>query len=180
MTLNRMMAVVGISVVAGVGAFAGAATFTMTAVTNTTPNFGGTIAITGTITMNSGESLLSPLSMSSWSLPFNAGLTAGFNGPGQGWDAGFLAWNGIGTYSGAIVNHVITPGNFGYSGGMPLGLYGTNPLGPGGLAGITLNYVDTNGALGTFSANYAINVVPAPGPIALLGLAGLVSRRRRR
>jgi hypothetical protein len=177
MTLSRTVVAGMLALVAQA---AGAATFTMTTVTNTTPNFGGTIAITGTIVMNSGESLLSPTSMSSWSLPFNAGLTAGFNGPGQGWDAGFLAWNGIGTYSGAIVNHVITPSNFGFSGGMPLGLYGTNPLGPGGLAGITLNYVDTNGALGTFSANYAINVVPAPGAAGALGLAGLLAMRRRR
>ena len=157
-----------------------AGTFTLTPVTVTTPNFGGTIAINGVVSMGSGESLIHPLVMSSSAVPFLSDLSAGFNGPGQNWDAAFLAWSGVGTYSGAIFDHIVTPGNLGYAGGMPLGLYGTNPLGPSGGAGITLHYIDVNGTTASFAANYAINVVPAPGTAGLMALGGLLATRRRR
>ncbi|MBL8875888.1 MAG: hypothetical protein JNM86_08855 [Phycisphaerae bacterium] len=160
---------------------ADAMTFSLTPVTVTTPNFAGTISITGTVSMGVGETFLNPNVMSAVWLPFLPSFTAGFNGPGQNWDAGFLAWNGIGTYSGAIYNHQINAGNLGYAGGMPLGLYNFNPLGPGGQQpAIRLNYVDANGSTQQAIANYAIQVVPAPGGAALLGVAGLCAFRRRR
>lgn len=166
--------------VGSAGAAASAFTFTMTPVTNTTSNFAGTIAINGVVSMGVGETFIHPSMMSTSAMPFNAGLTAGFNGPGQNWDAGFLAWSGVGTYTGAIFNHVITPSNFGYAGGMPMGLYGTNPLGPSGGAGIILHYIDANGVQKSAAANYAINVVPSPAGASVLGVAGVFAARRRR
>jgi hypothetical protein len=152
----------------------------MTPVTNTTSTFAGVIAINGVVSVGVGETFVHPSLMSSWALPFLSNYSAGFNGPGQGWDAGFLAWNGVGTYSGAIINHVINPGNLGYSGGMPVGYYGSNLLGPGGNAGIVLWYIDANGVQQSASANYAINVVPSPASASLLALgAGIAMRRRR-
>ncbi|MGH7243805.1 MAG: hypothetical protein ACREJD_10345 [Phycisphaerales bacterium] len=179
---------VGLSVVSGalvaligIAGPAGAFTFTLTPVTNTTPNFAGTILITGTVTMGAGETFLNPNVMSSVFLPFKPAFTAGFNGPGQTFDAGFLAWNGLGTYTGAIYNHQITAGNLGYSGGMPLGLYNFNPLGPSGQQpAITLWYVDPNGVSQSSTATYAINVVPTPGGMAMFGAGALISMRRRR
>lgn len=159
---------------------ANAATFSLTAVTNTTPNFAGTILITGTVTVGAGEIFLGPNVMSTVHLPFLSSFTAGFNGPGQTWDAGFLAWSGVGTYTGAIYNHQINPGNLGYSGGMPLGLYSFNPLGPGSSPAIVLNYIDTNGVTQAMSSKYAINVIPSPGPLATLALGTVLVTRRRR
>jgi uncharacterized protein (TIGR03382 family) len=63
---------------------------------------------------------------------------------------------------------------------MPLGLYGTNPFGPNGGAGIILHAADANGLTVSASANYAINVIPSPGSASLLALATLASTRRRR
>ena len=163
-----------------VAASASAFTFTMTPVTSTTSTFAGTIAINGVVSVGVGETFIHPSLMSTSAMPFKSSLTAGFNGPGQNWDAGFMAWSGVGTYSGAIFNHVIVPGNLGYSGGMPLGLYGTNPFGPSGGAGIVLWYIDANGLQQSSAANYAINVVPAPGVASVLGLAGWMASRRRR
>lgn len=164
----------------GTTGVAKAFTFTLTPVTVTTPNFAGTILITGTVSMGAGETFLHPNVMSSHAVPFTPGFTAGFNGAGNTWDPGFLAWNGIGTYTGSIFNHVIVPGNLGYAGGMPLGLYNTNPLGPGGLPGIQLFYIDPNGSTKSAFANYAVNVVPGPGGAGVFGLAGLVAACRRR
>lgn len=173
------LAIAAISV--GTATPAHAFTFSLTPVTNTTPNFAGTILITGTVSMGAGETFLSPNLMSTVWLPFKPAFVAGFNGPGQTWDAGFLAWNGVGTYTGAIYNHQINPGNLGYSGGMPLGLYNFNPLGPlGQQPAIQLFYVDPNGSVKSATSAYAINVVPTPGSACLLGIAGLVSARRRR
>jgi MYXO-CTERM domain-containing protein len=180
MSIRSTIAAAFLAPLALAASYAGAFTFTLTPVTNTTSNFAGTIAITGVVTVAAGETFYSPLVMSTSAMPFNATLTAGFNGPGQNWDAGFLAWNGIGTYSGAIFNHVVTAANFGYAGGMPLGLYGTNPFGPSGGAGIILHYVAPSGADQSASANYAINVIPTPGPVAALALAALAASRRRR
>lgn len=160
---------------------ANAMTFSLTPVTVTTPTFAGTIAITGTVSMGVGETFLNPNVMSAVWLPFLPSFTAGFNGPGQNWDAGFLAWNGIGTYTGAIYNHQINAGNLGHAGGMPLGLYNFNPFGPGGQQpAIRLNYIDANGSTQQAIANYAIQVVPAPGASALLAAGGLSAVRRRR
>ncbi len=165
----------------GLEAPARAFTFSLTPVTNTTPNFAGTILITGTVSVGIGETFLNPTVMSSVWLPFKPAFTAGFNGPGQTFDAGFLAWNGIGTYTGAIYNHQINAGNLGYSGGMPLGLYNFNPLGPNGQQpAIRLNYIDANGATQSAIANYAVNVLPSPGSTVVLALAGAVAAKRRR
>jgi hypothetical protein len=154
-------------------------TFSLTPVTNTTPNFGGPIQIMGTVTLAAGETCYSPNVVSSSYPPFTAGFTAGFNGPGNTWDPAFLTWNGVGGYSGPVWDCLVTPGNLGYAGGMPVGLYASNPLGPGGSSGITLTCFDNNGDH-SLSATFGVNVVPAPGAAALLGLGGLLAVRRRR
>lgn len=164
----------------GVAHPAHAFTFTLTPITNTSPNFAGTILITGTVTMGAGETFLNPNVMSTVYLPFLPAFTAGFNGPGQTWDAGFLAWNGIGSYTGAIYNHQINAGNLGYSGGMPLGLYNFNPGGPGGSPAITLSYIDANGVTQSITSKYAVNVVPTPGCAGTLAMGALLAARRKR
>jgi len=184
--LNRGIAVSWMSaalvaIVSGIATSAEAFVFTLTPVTNTTPNFAGTILINGTVTMGAGETFLNPNVQSSVWLPFKPAFTAGFNGPGQTWDAGFLAWNGLGTYTGAIYNHQINAGNLGYSGGMPLGLYNFNPLGPfGQQPAIQLYYIDPNGVMKSSTSTYAINVVPSPGSATMIGIAGVLVARRRR
>lgn len=181
MTLRTSFALASLALVTAVAAPRAAAfTFTMTPVTNTTSNFAGVIAINGVVSVGVGETFIHPSLMSLSAMPFKSNLSAGFNGPGQNWDAAFLAWNGVGTYSGAIFNHVIVPGNLGYAGGMPLGLYGTNPLGPSGGAGIILHYIDANGVQQSAAANYAINVIPTPATASILALAALGAARRRR
>lgn len=165
--------------VAGTGAVH-AATFTLTPVTVTTPNFAGPILINGTVTMGAGETMYSPNVQSTHGMPFLSTYTAGFNGNGQQFDPAFLAWNGVGSYSGPILNHQVSANNLGYAGGMPLGLYGSNVFGPGGQAFITLHYLGTDGADHQVSLTFAINVVPTPGAAALLGIGGLLAGRRRR
>lgn len=175
---------IGLALLSGMALAASAAhafTFTLTPITTTTPNFAGTILINGTVSMGAGETFISPNLMSSVYLPFLPSFTAGFNGPAQNWDAGFLAWNGIGTYTGAIYNHQINAGNLGFSGGMPLGLYNFNPFGPSGQQpAIRLWYTDALGMSRAREATYAIDVVPAPGALATLGLCGTIAMRRRR
>jgi hypothetical protein len=153
--------------------------FTLNPVTNTTPNFAGPIFINGTVTVAPSETFYTPTVMSSVALPF-LGFTAGFNGNGQTFDAAFLAWNGIGTYTGAIYNNQVSTNNFGYTGGMPVGLYNSNVIGPGGQSAITLNYADANGITRSAVAAYAINVVPTPGAASMLAMTGLMVSRRRR
>jgi MYXO-CTERM domain-containing protein len=66
---------------------------------------------------------------------------------------------------------------------MPLDLYGSNILGPGGNSGIRLDFFNASGCDGSMTATHAIRVVPTPGADALLGLSGLIAggaRRRRR
>lgn len=157
-----------------------AATVTLTPVTNTTPNFAGPILINGTVTIGPGETFIHPTLVSSHGMPFLSTYLAGFNGSGQQFDPGFLAWNGLGSYAGPIINHQVSANNLGYASGMPVGLYGSNIFGPGGMAFITLNYTGTNGGTVAMSATFAINVVPTPGAIALLGLGGFLAMKRRR
>lgn len=183
MTFHRSILGASFALLASAAAWspcAQAFTFTMTPVTNTTSTFAGAIAINGVVSVGVGETFIHPTVMSTSAMPFKSNLSAGFNGPGQNWDAGFLAWNGVGTYTGAIFNHVIVAGNLGYAGGMPLGLYGTNPIGPSGGPGIVLWYIDANGVQTSAAANYAINVVPAPAAPALLGIVGCIAARRKR
>jgi hypothetical protein len=168
------------AVVVAVSAPVQAMTFSLTPVTNTTPNFAGPILIQGSITMGVGETMLSPTLMSTVNLPFLSNFSAGFNGSAQTWDTGFLAWNGVGSYTGAIYSHQISANNLGFSGGMPIGLYGSNPLGPGGLASIRLHFTDAGGQTQFVDSSYAINVVPTPGAATLLGAGALVITRRRR
>ncbi|MFT3686220.1 MAG: hypothetical protein QM783_15070 [Phycisphaerales bacterium] len=162
------------------GSAARAATFTLTPVTNTTPNFAGTIFINGTVTMGAGETFLNPNVASQVWYPFLSNMSAGFNGTGNAFDPAFLAWNGVGTYSGPIFNNAVAPSNLGYSGGMPQGLYGFNFLGPGGQSAIELHYINAAGAEQTMVAAWAVNVTPTPGAGAALLLSGLVASRRRR
>ncbi len=183
MTFRTPLALASLAFVvssAALAPHAAAFTFTMTPVTNTTSTFAGVIAINGVVSVGAGETFIHPLMMSTSAMPFKSNLSAGFNGPGQNWDAGFLAWNGVGTYTGAIFNHVIVASNFGYAGGMPVGLYGTNPFGPSGGAGIILHYIDANGVQQSAAANYAINVVPSPAGASVFALAACVATRRRR
>lgn len=157
-----------------------AGTFTMTPVTNTTPNFAPPIQIIGTVTMGVGETMYSPNVWSSHGMPFLSNNSAAFNGNGQQFDPAFLAWNGVGTYSGPIVDHQVSANNLGYAGGMPLGLYGSNFAGPGGLAFVTLHYIGADGFDHAMTATFAINVTPTPGAAAVLGLGGLLAAKRRR
>lgn len=168
------------AVAAAVAGPAYAFVFTLTPVTNTTPNFANPIQVQGTVSLAAGETFLSPTAMSTVNLPFLSNFSAGFNGNGQMFDAAFLAWNGVGSYSGPIYDHMVSANNLGYSGGMPLGLYGSNLLGPGGLASIILSYVDAAGATHSTTATYAISVVPAPGSMAIIGVGGFLAARRRR
>jgi len=154
--------------------------FSLIPVTNTTPNFAGAILINGTVTVAPGEVFFSPNAMSTTHLPFLSNFAAGFNGNGQTWDPGFLAWNGVGTYSGPIYNHMVSANNLGYSAGMPVGLYGSNVLGPGGQSALILFYADLNGLTQSAPQTYAVNVVPAPGAAALLAMGALAASRRRR
>lgn len=156
--------------------------FSLTPVTTTTPNFAGTILIQGTVTVAPGEIFFSPNAMSTVHLPFKSGFTAGFNGSGQTFDPTFLAWNGIGTYTGPIYQHLISTNNLGYSSGMPTGLYNFNPLGPGGQSAIILNYAGTSGSTQSATSTYAIDVIPVPTPsaAAALTLTSLLTLRRRR
>ena len=178
--MNRFIVVCVPAALAALAGAAHAGTFTLTPVTNTTPNFAGTILIQGVVSAGPGESFLSPNVMSTVNLPFLAGFTAGFNGSGQTFDPAFLAWNGLGTYTGPIYDHQISTNNAGYACGMPLGLYGSNPFGPAGMSSIVLHYTSVTGQTQSVSANYAVNVIPAPGAMAVLGLGGLLVARRRR
>ncbi|MBS0189821.1 MAG: hypothetical protein JSR52_01595 [Planctomycetes bacterium] len=162
-------------------ASAGAATpalainFNLTPVTVVAPNYIGPIAIMGSVSNVSGH-----LNSAAVNFAFNSTFTAGINGVGPHFDAGFLAWNGVGTYTGAIYIMQMDATCLGYSGGMPLGHYAYNPGGPGGFSAIRLTFRSSTGVDQTATARYAIDVVPSPGPLATLALAGVSASRRRR
>lgn len=177
--MNRPLCASVAAAAAGVAGPAYAFVFTLTPVTNTTPNFASPIQIQGMVSLAAGETFLAPTVMSTVNLPFLSNFSAGFNGNGQMFDAAFLAWNGVGTYNGPIYDHMVSANNLGYSGGMPLGLYGSNVLGPGGLSSIILSYTDGAGATHSATAAYAINVVPAPGAVTVGGIGGALLLRRR-
>lgn len=178
--MNRLVCALVPAVVAAAAGHAQAFVFTLAPVTNTTPNFASPILIQGTVTVAPGETFLAPTVMSTVHLPFLANFSAGFNGSGQMFDPGFLAWNGIGTYTGPIYNHQVSANNLGFSGGMPVGLYGSNVLGPGGNSGIILSYINEAGLTQSVAATYAVNVIPAPGAAAAFGIGALFAARRRR
>lgn len=178
--MNRYLcACVPIAVTACAGS-AHAFVFTMTPITNTTSNFAGPILIQGTVTVGPGETFINPNLMSSQYMPFLATPTAGFNGTGQNFDPGFLAWNGLGSYTGPIYNYQVSANNLGYAGGMPVGLYTFNLLGPGGQSGTTLYYVDANGVDHPAFASHGVNVVPGPGMAGVITCAASMATRRRR
>lgn len=163
-------------------ATAHAFSFTLTPITVTSPTNASPIYVNGVVTVASNETFYSPTMMSTAGMPFLPGFTAGFNGPGQSFTSAFLSWSGVGTYTGPVYQFAVNPGNLGYSGGMPQGLYSKNPFGPGGNAFITLNVAGPTGQTVSATATYAIQVVPeSPAVIALgLGLVGLGLRRRGR
>ena len=145
------------------------------------PNQPGTFYVTGTITVGAGESVLSPTLVSTVAVPFLPSLTAGFNSASGNFNSSLLAWNGLSTYTGNILDFTVNPGNLGYSGGMPLGVYNTNPLFPGG-PGISLDYLDAAGVEHSMNGNYHITVASTPEPASLIVLSfgALALRKRRR
>lgn len=153
-------------------------TFTLTPVTYTTPNDPNPIFINGTVTVAANETYGG---WSQFDACFLPGFTAGFNGPPQNFTAAFLAWNGIGTFTGAIYEHHVNATNFGYSGGMPVGLYDRNPLGPGGFSSIKLRYADGNGVSHDAAALYGIQVdaVPEPASMTISAAVFFALLRRR-
>lgn len=177
---KKMSAAAVMMAMGGLAVAAEGFTFTMTPVTVTTPNFAGPILINGTVGVGVGETFIPATVMSSQIMPFLSNFSAGFNGTGQGFDPGFLAWNGVGVYSGPIYRHQVSANNLGYSGGMPLGLYDSNPLGPGGKSGLILHFSDETGRTQSAVAMHAVRVVPAPGVMGLAAAAGMLAFRRRR
>lgn len=169
-TLLSVIAVAGISC-------AHAFSFNLTPVTTATPNQAAPILINGTVTVASGETYVG---WTQFDAPFLSNYSAGFNGAPQNFTTAFLNWNGVGSYSGAIYQHNINPTNLGYSGGMPIGFYGSNFLGPGGLSSIKLDYIDLNGVQQTAFSNYAIDVVPEPTTMILLTLPLAAALKKRR
>jgi len=167
---------IGLSIlIASIGGtrHAHAITFNLTPLTVVAPNYVGPIAIMGTVRNASGR-----LNSAAVNFAFNSTFTAGINGVGAHFDAGFLAWNGVGTYSGAIYIMQMDSTCLGYSGGMPLGHYAYKW--GGGFSEIRLTYRSAAGVDQSATARYAIDVVPAPGALAAFALTGLAMARRRR
>jgi hypothetical protein len=176
--MQHQVGAIGLSILvasSGAARHAHALTFNLTPVTVVAPNYVGPIAIMGTVSNASGR-----LNSAAVNFAFNSTFTAGINGVGAHFDAGFLAWNGVGTYSGAIYIMQMDSTCLGYSGGMPLGHYAYNSGGPGGFSAIRLTYRSSTGVDQSATARYAIDVVPAPGALAAFTLSGLAMARRRR
>ena len=97
-------------------------------------------------------------------------------------DAGTIAAENLGTLAGTVIPNgtVATPGPIGALAGELTNFAGYNGLSAVGTW--TLHLADSAGGdLGTLDQwSITIDTVPAPGALALLGLAGLVSRSRRR
>ncbi|MBS1718370.1 MAG: PEP-CTERM sorting domain-containing protein [Armatimonadetes bacterium] len=147
------------------------------------PNQPGTFYVTGTITVGAGETVLSPNVVSTVALPFLPAFTAGFNYNCGNFDNDILSWNGTTNYTGKILDFTVNPNNLGYSGGMPLGVYNFNPFFPNQQPGISLDFVDANGAEHSMQASYHItvtNTTPEPASIAALAIGALAIRRRKK
>jgi MYXO-CTERM domain-containing protein len=97
-------------------------------------------------------------------------------------DAGTIAAENLGTLAGTVIANgtVATPGPVGALAGELTNFAGYNGL--SAVGSWTLHLADSAGGdLGTLDQwSITIDTVPAPGALALLGLAGLVSRGRRR
>ncbi len=154
---------------------ANALSISLNPVTTVAPNVGA-FTINGTITAGAGEQFLFLNQI--W-FPFNAGFTAGFNGS-NAVDPSLAAWSGFGTYTGAIYDYAGGPGNYGYSGGMPVGLYDFNPGSPDFMPQIQATFQLPTGATEIAFSDYAVNVVPEPASMAALALGGMALLRRRR
>ena len=133
------------------------------------PNQPGTFYVTGTVNVGAGESVLST-------------FTAGFNSNCGNFDSDFLNWNGTTAYTGKILDFKVDTGNLGYSGGMPVGIYNTNPLGPAGHPGVSLDWLDPNQHEHSMTANYHITVTatPEPASLAVFGIGAFALRMKRK
>lgn len=156
-----------------------AAEFTLTPVTNTTRFYAGIIQITGTITLGPGESLAPP-GVSAFFVPYNASHSANLSAADPAWAPAFTDWIRAGTYTGPILNLVIPQFYLNSLTGMPDGLYDSNPNAANGLSHIRLTYLGADSLPRTLIANYAVNVVPAPGAVGVFGLSALLASSRRR
>lgn len=179
---NRILAASLFVTLSGMAATSHAASISLVSAT-VGPNQPGTAFIMGTVNVGPGEQVLSPNLVSTLAVPYLPSFTAGFTN-GVIFDANFIAWNGLSTYSGKILDFSVNPGNVGYAGGMPLGVYNTNPFGPGGGPGISLDYLDATGINEhSMHANYSITVAqttPEPASLSILALWGLALRRKRK
>ena len=97
-------------------------------------------------------------------------------------DAGALTAENLGTLAGTVIPNatVVTPGPVGALAGELTNLAGYNGL--SAVGSWTLHIGDSAGGdLGTLDQwSITVDTVPAPGALALLGLAGFISRGRRR
>lgn len=114
----------------------------------------------------------------------DAGGNADIVGIDLGFEDGFAAISD----GGPLVAGIYGPTNFGASDPMPspapAGPYGTSLMSAFGTSvnGTWSLYVvdDASADTGAIAGGWQIEVVPAPGAVALLGLGGLVATRRRR
>lgn len=169
------VAIASLAVVASAHAFS----YSLTPLTTVTQST-GLFSINGTIAIGAGETF------NGWNrvdFAFTPSASQAFNGVTENIDPAFAAWTGTGTYSGGIWDFSTTDStNFGYSGGMPVGLYNFNPASIDSMPGIDVGYTDASGLGHTVRQNFAVEVVAAPEPasMAVLGLGALTLIRRRR
>jgi hypothetical protein len=124
------------------------------------------------ISWSAADNRSSGASFSNWTNELRMGLTSasgsyGFGAPGGGSSTGFASGGSVGAFDISSSSYIVgasgTINTFGYS---------SYNDGAGLIAGTILG--------GTFTITIDTIDVPAPGAIALLGLAGVVGARRRR